>query len=326
MRNSRLASIIEALRSAESFIITSHSNPDGDSIGSILSIYHLLRAMGKTRILCLSDGPVPRVYQWLPGASVISSDWGDIDAPDVAVVVDVARTDRCGASTNAVRSAKKIIILDHHLENDPDGDITYIDSAASAIGEIVIELFRQADVPLTHEAAECAYVSIATDTGGFRFANTTARSHRVAAELLEKGIDVAEVSSKVFDVMSQAKFELLRRVLHRVKRDIGGRLAYAVLTQQDMNEATAQNEDADGLVNYLRNIEGVEVGILFREVDGNSTKVSIRSRDGFNCAKFLTQFGGGGHARAAGATLGFPVERACLSILQCLRSSFEAVS
>jgi len=322
MPASSLAGLVALLREADSFVLTSHANPDGDSIGSILAMRHLLHAMGKTRIACVIDGPVPRLYEWLPGAHGISGHSGLPDPVDMAVILDVSRRGRLGLSADAVAASSRVLVIDHHLDDAPDGDFHYVDPAASAIGEIIVELFMEAGIPLTREAAECAYVSMATDTGGFRYANTTPKSHMIAAKLIEAGIDVSDISSRIFDVMSQAKFELLRRVLHRVQLDLGGRLAYAVLTQQDMNEAAARSEDADGLVNYLRNIEGVEVGILFREVDATATKVSIRSRDGFNCASFLAQFGGGGHARAAGATMGCNGERACVTVVDRIRGSF----
>lgn len=322
MPASSLAGLVAVLREADSFVLTSHANPDGDSIGSILAMRHLLHAMGKTRIACVIDGPVPRLYEWLPGAETISAHSGLPGPVDLAIILDVSRRARLGLSLEAVTAASQVLVIDHHLDDAPDGDVFYVDPMACAIGEIIVELYTEAGISLTREAAECAYVSMATDTGGFRFANTTPKSHLIAAKLIEAGIDVSDISSRVFDVMSQAKFELLRRVLHRVRLDIGGRLAYAVLTQQDMTEAAARSEDADGLVNYLRNIEGVEVGILFREVDGVSTKVSIRSRDGFNCANFLAHFGGGGHARAAGATMGCPAERACTSVIDRIRRSF----
>jgi len=299
-------------------------SPDGDAIGSMLGIYHLLRALGKESVICVSEDPVPRMYQWLAGADRVEVADGSPRAVDVAILVDAARTDRLGKAAAAIPAGAKMVVLDHHLEEEPEGDVWVIDPAYAAVGEIVVELFGVAGVPVSREAAECVYVSLITDTGGFRFANTTPRSHRIAAQLLETGIDVAEISSRVFEVMAAAKFELLRRSLRRMKRCLDGRVAYTTITLKDMKEACACGEDLDGLVNYARNIEGVDIGILLREVDAETTKVSFRSRNSFNCARFLGQFGGGGHAAAAGATLHMPLKAAQRLILARVRQSVDA--
>ena len=318
-----LNEVLEAVSAGDSFLVTSHTSPDGDSIGSMLCVYHLLRALGKRDVLCVNEDPVPRNYQWLSGASDIVTDSGCCKAVDVAIVVDVARMDRLGRVRESVAKAKKVIVIDHHLEDRPDGDIRFVDATYGAVGEMVVELFLAAGAPISREAAECAYVSIITDTGGFRFANTTARSHRIAAALLEAGINVPEISSRVFDELSMPKFKLLTRVLERMRCDAGGRVAYSTLTAADIEGASAELEDFSGLVDFARNIRGVDVGILFREVNEHSTKVSVRSHSTFNSAKFLRKFGGGGHSGAAGATLELPLEEACAAVLKEIRQELN---
>lgn len=327
MAKTDLAGILAELRAADSFVVSSHPNPDGDAVGSMLALYHLLRALGKQNITCVNDDPVPRVYEWLPGAEQIALSAAPAAPSEVAVILDVASKERLGEAAQWIAPEAKLIVIDHHIEDDPCGDFVFIDAGRSAVGEIILDLFLEAGVPISREAAECLYVSIATDTGGFRYANTTARTHRAAALLLEAGVDAAGISSRVFDTMSMPKFELLGRVVERMQRDVGGRLAYASLTLRDMDEAGATHEDLDGLVNFARNIEGVSVGILFREIDAQTTKVSVRSQcqgEGFNCATFLQQFGGGGHAGAAGATLDMPLDAARSRVLERIRPLLEA--
>lgn len=307
------AAVLELFRAADSFLIVSHQNPDGDAIGSILAVYHLLRGMGKERIACACEDPVPAIYHWLSGAERIGHT-PEITTPDVVVMVDVSQKSRVGKIADAIPASAKVVVIDHHLES-PEGDYILADPSYSAAGEIVAELFDQAGVPISREAAECVYVAILTDTGGFRFSNTSPRCLHLAASLVEKGIDVSDVSSRVFDTMALPKFELLRRMLQNVKRVLDGRVAYSILTVRDAAEAQAHAEDYDGLVNFTRNIEGVEVGILFRETDNQTTKVSLRSRGQFNCAQFLKQFGGGGHAAAAGATVQMPIDATCKTVL-----------
>ena len=323
MPKASLAEIIAAVRGADSFLIMSHPNPDGDAVGSTLGVYHLLRALGKKEIVCMNDDPIPRIYSWLPGADVIvrSAERSSRVPASTVIVVDAGSRVRVGKAGDLVEPAAQWVMIDHHLDEHSTGDLAFIDPTYSAVGEIIVELFDEAGIELSREAATCAYVSIVTDTGGFRYVNTTPRSHRIAARLLETGVDAALISSRVFDVMSVSKFEMLRRVLERTQRIAEGRVAYSMLTARDARETAARGEDVDGLINFPRNIEGVEVGILFREVGPSTTKVSMRSRNAFNCAAFLEPLGGGGHAWAAGATLEMPLAEARRMVLEQVRTA-----
>ena len=322
-KRASLAEILGELRNARSFLIASHEAPDGDAVGSVLTMAHFLRAMGKTAITCMLSDPVPRIYQWLPGANWIVGPEADLPPVDVAVILDVARRDRFEAVAKRLGPDVKLIVIDHHVEDAPCGDLNLVDPGYAAVGEILVELFAEAEIPLTREAAECAYVAQITDTGGYRFSNTNSRSHRIAARLLETGLDAAGISQRVFDVVSLPKMELLERVLTRRMVDMRGRVAYSYLNRQDMAEAGARDEDAENLVNYMRNMEGVEVGILFRELDAATTKVSVRSRDAFDAAAFLQRFGGGGHRAAAGATVAMPLDETRARVLDALPRALE---
>lgn len=324
MVKASLAAILEALRAADSFWLMSHANPDGDAIGSMLAVEALLQALGKSRATCISDEPVPRRYAWLRGAErIVKSDQvhGEVDC---AVILDVCRHDRLGASKALLARASKVIVIDHHLDEWPQGDLVFIDPTYGAVGEIIADLFAVAEVPVTPEMAEAAYVAIVTDTGGFRYANTTPRCHRIAAGLIEAGVDVAEVSTQVFDGISAPKFELLRRTLGRMQVEMGGRLAYTMMTLKDVEQTGASADDSDGLVNYTRDIDGVQAGMLFREAKPSVTKVSMRSRPPINSAEFLARFGGGGHAGAAGATLDMPLVIATRRVVEAARALFSS--
>lgn len=318
-----LPEIIDALRAGNAFLVAAHTNPDGDAIGSMLAMTELLRGLGKRDVHCISPDPVPYLYQWLPGASEIL----DMTQPpphfDTLVIVDVSQKLRIGAVADLIRPDTRSIIVDHHLETAPFGDVGFIDPTYAACGEIVVKLFNVAGVPLTRAAAECAYVAQTTDTGGFRYANTNARSHRIAAQLLECGIDVFDISSRVFDTMRNAKFHLLRRVLDRMHFDAGGRIAYSFVTARDLADLDARTQDIDGLINFIRNVEGVEVGALFYEIEEKKTKVSLRSRGDFNSAHALQTFGGGGHHGAAGAVVHLPLQDTKVVVLDHLRATLE---
>jgi len=327
MPKTDLDGVAAALRSGESFLISSHISPDGDAIGSMLALKELLRAMGKSPLTCAIDGPVPQAYRWLPGASDIVETPGRVSSShDTAVIVDVGRRDRLGAAADLIGPSSQVIVLDHHLEDAAEGDVVFVDPSYASVGEIITELFDVVGVAMPREAAECAYVAVATDTGGFRFSNTSPRTHRIAARLIAAGLDVAELSARMFERMSAPKFRLLRRVLDRLEILEDGRLAFSYLTLSDMRECGAAGEDVEGLVNFPRNIEGVEVGMLFREVGEATVKVSMRSQRGFNCAELLRGFGGGGHAPAAGATLARPLREAMTQVTSRVRAALGAGS
>jgi phosphoesterase RecJ-like protein len=311
-----LAGVVEKFRQADRFLISTHAGPDGDAIGSMLALCHFLRALGKERVVCACADPVPRLYRWLPGADDIVDASGIRGPFDLVVIIDVAQKGRIGAVADALDPDTPVIVLDHHLDECPCGDWNFIDPSYAAMGEIVTELFEVAGIPIPRPAAECAYVALATDTGSFRFSSTNARSHRIAARLLEAGIDVASISARIFDAMSPTKFRLLARVLQRVQFALDGRVAYSEVTQRELEELQASGEDLEGLINVARNIDGVQVAMLFKEVGPSATKVSLRSRSTFNSALFLQRFGGGGHAGAAGATIPLPLRQAREAVLE----------
>ena len=310
--------IAEALRTADSCLVTSHVHPDGDAVGSMLGALHLLRAMGKTDITCALEDPVPRIYQNLPGAKTIRHDLDEIGEFDIALVLDVGELSRLGEAESCLDGQARIIVIDHHLGEGPHGASGIIDPSYAATGEMLSELFDAAEIELSREAAHCLYVAQITDTGGYRFSNTNARSHRIAARLVDTGLDVGSISCEVFECMSVPKFELLRQVLDRLEILAGGRLAYSYVTAQDLKEAEGAPEDVEGLVNYVRNLEGVQVGAFFNAISPEVTKVSLRGRPGFDVAAFLRSYGGGGHAGAAGATIDRPLSELQAELIQRL--------
>jgi bifunctional oligoribonuclease and PAP phosphatase NrnA len=299
-----LGQALELIRAHDSFLVTSHTGPDGDALGCILGMRCLLESLGKVNIVCALHDPVPRMYRWMTGADEVQSP-DDLrkSAFDLVIVLDVAQLDRIGSVRDAFNSDQTILILDHHLEQRPEGTHNLIAPEYSSASEIVADLFQLAGIGYSRTAAECVYVGLSTDTGGFRYANTNPDSHRRAVDMLSAGIDVAAISSRVFDTMSRPKKELLQRVLDRMRFVAGDTVAYSYLYLRDLEETEALPEDVDGLVNYARNVEGTIVGILFREDDRGRIKISMRSTGLLNAADVLREFGGGGHAGAAGGTV-----------------------
>ncbi|MBX7257160.1 MAG: bifunctional oligoribonuclease/PAP phosphatase NrnA [Candidatus Hydrogenedentes bacterium] len=316
--NSGLRAVLDALNEGQSILVTSHTSPDGDAVGSLLAMAHFVRALGKQQVTCSLADPTPRAYTWLPGAQDIVPP-GSLQATfDVVVIIDAHQCSRIGEVEKLITESTTLIALDHHLAETIDAPIHVVNPSYAAACEIVIDLFELAGLPISREAAECAYVALITDTGSFRYSNTNPRAHRTAARLLEAGVDVAEISARIFDTMTRPRFDLLGRVLQRAHVSPNGLFASAQLTLADMEETGAKGEDVDGLINYLRNIEGVQLAALFREAGPGITKVSFRARPPVNCAEMLREFGGGGHAAAAGATLQRPMKEAVAAVMAAL--------
>ena len=323
MSNNSIADIVKVLRNSHSVLITTHVGPDGDGIGSMLALYYLVLAMGIEAVVCVNEDPVPEKYEWLPAAATVKKPETLNDHYDTVVILDVSSLDRIGTAAKLISDDSKVIIIDHHLSSSPCGDINFIDPSYAASGEIVVELFEEAGIPLTYEAAVCAYVAQTTDTGGFRFSNTVPRSHRIAAVLVEAGIDVADISARMFDLMPLRKFNLMKRFLEKVSFSLDGKVAYAELTADDISEFGCSYEDIDGLINYARNVEGVDVAVLLKEIDSSVTKVSFRSCKTFNSAEVLEEFGGGGHAAAAGVSLDLPLAEARKVLMKRVNAAFN---
>ncbi|MGI6461033.1 MAG: DHH family phosphoesterase [Candidatus Hydrogenedentales bacterium] len=323
MPQSKLAEILQRIRQAKRILVTSHISPDGDAVGAVLAVYHIIRSLYDHEVVCSLAHPVPKRYAWLPGADRICPPGVCTPPFDLAVIVDVAQMDRIGGVSDLIDENTEVIVLDHHLEEDPIGDLAVVDPRYAAAGELIIDLMDCAGVSLTREIAECAYVALATDTGSFKYSNTTERTHRIAARLLATGLPVAEIGRRVFDEMSAARFRLLTRFVNSVALLDGGRIALGTVTAADMTESEALEEDTEGLINFARNIEGVEVALLFREVDPNTVKLSLRSREGVNSAEIAHLLGGGGHAAAAGVTIELPLRQATTVALHHVREALQ---
>jgi phosphoesterase RecJ-like protein len=318
------AGLVEEFRKGDGFLICSHENPDGDAGGSMLGVAELLRALGKSRVYCALSDPVPRVCHELKGAKEVLGP--DDDRPDVDtfVIVDVAQKERIGAIGKWIEPRHRVLVLDHHLAENPYGHAGVIEPSYAAVGEMVVELFNAAEIPLTKAAAECAYVAQITDTGSYQYSNTDARSHRIAAQIHDAGIDAAHIAREAFSVMTRRQFELFKIGIGRIQVSPDGLAAYSYASREDLDAHQATRQDLEGLVNYCRNIEGVQAGVFFTGVAPEMTKVSLRSSEGFHAANFARKFGGGGHAAAAGATINAPLEHAIDQVMTALHEALAS--
>lgn len=310
-----LSQVVELIESKRKFAITSHIRPDGDSLGSSIGLYWLLRALDKDVEVIMRD-PVPHAYRQLPGANQVVVTPG-VTAPYNAVfVIECSDVTRPGL----IDLEKQFVVnIDHHSTTALFGNINWIDSTASAVGEMIYNLCKAMGVRVTKEIAECVYTALITDTGSFHYSNTTERTFKVASELVRTGVKPAKTAEAVFASYPWSRIQLMGEVLSTAKRDPSGRVASLRLSQEMQQRSKASDEDADGFVNYPLTVGEVEAVVLLKECAPQVYRTSLRSKGDVNVARVAGKFGGGGHRNAAGCTLHGPwdeVEKEVIGLLQ----------
>jgi phosphoesterase RecJ-like protein len=300
-----LDAVAEAIRSHDRFLVTTHENPDGDALGSLLATKLALDTLGKDVVMYLSgETPLPREYSWMPLGNLRRS-LPDDAADRVLLALDCANESRLGPDPEVLASAPLVVNVDHHHDNSRFGAINAVVADASSTGEIVRDLLRELDVELTSDMAEALYIALVTDTGRFQYTNTTPKALRLAAELVEAGADVHKIFQGVYESVQFAKLKLLARALERAQIYEGGRLVISYLLRGDFAEVGAAEPYSEGIIDYLRAVEGADMAALIREPprgDAPARRVSLRaSADELDVSKIARASGdGGGHRQAAG--------------------------
>ncbi|MGB8167579.1 MAG: bifunctional oligoribonuclease/PAP phosphatase NrnA [Chthoniobacteraceae bacterium] len=299
--NCALEQIAEVLRERKSFVVMSHARPDGDALGCTLAMALCLKQMGKDVVAWNEDGMLEKL-RFLPSSDLVITPPAEPQQFDVAIVLDNAVKNRAGRCIEAVAPGALWINIDHHITNDRYGDLAYIDSTAPATGQILYELFRQCDLPLTYPMADNLFVAISTDTGSFQYPNTTARTYEIGAELVKVGVNVGDLSQKMYESYPRRRLELLREMLNVLKFSSGDRVASFALTASTAQRLGVQPEDNEGLIDHIRSVQGVIVAAFFEELGDERIRISLRSKSPkADVSKICGQFGGGGHTLAAGA-------------------------
>lgn len=296
------------LGAAQKIILCTHVGPDGDTLGSSLGLARVLRAQGKdVKIFC--DDAINACFSFLPGIELAERPQpGSTLQADLLVVIDASSADRIGIVGEVAQCAKTLNI-DHHVSNTRFADYLYLDTRAAAVGEIMCDLCQEMQWEADREAAECFYVAISTDCGSFRYSNTTPKTMRAGAWLLERGVRNDEICDRL-QACSRRTMELLAKVLPTLSFAAEGRIAYLSIA----NDLYDKDANTDSFIDCPRYIEGVEVAIVFKAVEPEVTRVSMRSLS-VNAAEVALKFGGGGHVRAAGCTIYAPLEEARAQIL-----------
>jgi phosphoesterase RecJ-like protein len=292
--------IAEMLKADRRYLLVTHNNPDGDAIASLLGLRLMLEKLGADVVAYATD-PVPHNFRFLPGVERMVK---EVPAGrfDCTVVLDCSELDRCSPLPPAeVRGV--LLSVDHHLVSIPLGDVYYINPRASAIGEMLLEVLDFLPIEADAGIATCLYTSILSDTGSFRYSNTTPRALEAAARLVELGASPWQIAFEVYESQPPERMALLARVLPTLRLEGSGRIASIVITRKMMEESSATLDMVDGLINYPRAVKGVEVAVQYREIEDGKYKVSFRSAGNVDVARIAGEFAGGGHRNAAGCTL-----------------------
>ena len=305
-----MQTIINQLKRHQTFMLASHIHPDGDAIGSVLALGLALKAMGK-KVQLFNPSPIPMVYRFLPSVQEIKQTLDPDARFDVALVLDCGDIDRIGAEAVAICKKCLVINIDHHITNTRFGDLQFIDVNACATAEILYHLIQKLPVPIDCAMATAIYTGILTDTGSFRFSNTNRSAFAICEKMIGLGADPYQVAQHVYGTYSLGRIKLLNLALDSLEISPNGKLSVMTLSQRMLRETGTQAEDIDGIINYARRIEDVKVAALIHELCDNGAAprgkaryhVSLRSDSGVDVAKIAAQFGGGGHAEAAGFSI-----------------------
>lgn len=292
--------IADALASCATVLISVHRSPDGDALGSQLALMLALEKLGK-RVSVHNLDPVPEIYRFLPQTARITSGAAPAGSFDGFVVLD-ADPPRTGLFDGKY-PARSLINIDHHVTNPLEWPLTWLDAQASATGEMIYRLIGRLGVPVDRDIALCLYTAIFTDTGSFRYSNTTSEAMKIAAALLEAGADPWLVTENVYESFAYRRLKLLGSVLSGMERSGDGSIAWVTVTDELYRMTGATSEDTENFVNFVRSVKGVEVAVLFRQTGGRQFKVSLRSKGRVDLSSLAQSLGGGGHKNAAGCTL-----------------------
>jgi phosphoesterase RecJ-like protein len=308
---------VELIRASEAVYVGTHVRPDGDALGSTLALGLAIQAAGRQLAFLCAD-PVPPEYRFLPGADQISSRPPAWPA-DLGIVVDCDGLARVGVLEPVFSGLPHLVDIDHHATDRVFGEVVMADATAGATGEVVWDLLRAAGFPVTAEIATCLYTAIVTDTGRFGYANTTARSLAIAAELVAAGADPHLVTRKVYEEGSIAATHLLGLALSRLSSDFDDQVVSSTLALQDFADTGAIPSDTEGIIDHLRRIGGTRVALLFVELEDHQVRVSLRSDGSVDVSQIAFALGGGGHMAAAGCTLEGSTESVREKVLAAVR-------
>lgn len=316
-RKASLDEIRQVLREANSVLSIAHPFSDGDALGSQLAMHHYCKNQGK-RSVCLNFDPLPETLDWMNGVSELVSSLNDTDNFDVIFLMETTDISRMGDRVSFFKRAGTRVHLDHHLEVRGLGDFNYLDPHASSTCEILYDLLKSENANLPMEVMEPLYIGIMTDTGNFRYSNTTLRAHQIAGEMIQAGLNAARLYKHVYECHPFQRMLIHGLAMSRTMLTGKNKLLYTWLTQDDFRKTGATQVDADGAINHLCVVNGTEVALLFREQEEGNIKVSFRSNGKVDVQVISKRFGGGGHRQAAGAKVAGTLEQVIKTVVSAV--------
>lgn len=310
-----LDEILKEIQIANSIVILTHESPDGDAIGSSMAMKLILERLDKEADVVVSE--YPRTYNFLPKSDEVKKE-SDIKIYDLAVSVDCANLPRL-MKKEYFQNAKKTIVIDHHGSNNMYGDLNFVNPDSPACCQVLAGILEYFQIDITKEIGTCLMTGIITDTGGFRHSNITPETFEFTAELMRKGVNIPDIYKKALRTQTKANFLLSKKAIERMEILENGKITFTYIDLKDEEEVNAEPGDHEGLVELGRDIEGVEVSIFVREKEKNLYKISLRSGEYVNVSDVCFAFGGGGHPRAAGASIQGTLEQVKEKILKELK-------
>ena len=296
-----LSKIISILNRSEEIAILPHISADGDALGSSLAMALALKILGK-KVKVILEEDIPQIYSFLPGRQ-LSEVYSDKEKKyETVVALDTGDIDRLGKRLEIFENAKLTINIDHHNTNSEFAFHNYVSTDSAAVGEIIYKLVKMMGVNPDKDISTCLYIAIVTDTGGFRYSNTTSLTHQIISDLIINGINIAEISQLIFDSTSYEKVMLMGSAIHALELLENGKVAFITLTNEIIKLTGAKEEEYDGIVNIGRNIRGVKVAAMLRQLENGEIKVNLRSSSDLDVSAIASSYAGGGHKKAAGYT------------------------
>lgn len=296
---------IDSILKSKNVYIVSHVQPDGDSLGSCLSLALAIKKI-KKEVFILRVDETPSDFLFLPGLDIIKDYEGDEDI-DLLIAVDASDADRLGKNKELINSAKKVINIDHHVSNTNFGHVNIVDSKASATGELIYKIISEMKIDIDENIATCIYTAISTDTGSFMYDNTNAETHEIASHLIRYGADKESINVNIYQNKSLARTKLFIESLNSLDFYFDNQVAIVKVTKDILDKTGTTMEDTEGIISFVRDIGPVEVAILMKEINGEETKISMRSKRFVDVAELSSSFNGGGHKKAAGCTINKPI-------------------
>ncbi|OIQ51355.1 Bifunctional oligoribonuclease and PAP phosphatase NrnA [Pseudodesulfovibrio hydrargyri] len=308
--------ISEIIRDHDEFLVASHYSPDGDAIGSICALGHILAAQGK-KVSLYNPSGLPSRYAFIDTPAPVERELPET-LPAWTFVLDCGNGERMGEALAARSGETDFVNIDHHLGNDEFGAVNWVDPSQPAVGNMVALLAREMGVPLTGPLAECVYLAVATDTGFFTYGNTTPESLELAASMLRDGLDLALMNERITKQWSENRMRLWTEAMGAMELFLDKRVSATVITKEMFARTGTGNADTENLINFLRRLKTVRVAAILREEGPDFYKFSLRSFGDDNVQQVAATFGGGGHKNAAGGSINAPLDEAKALLVQAV--------